>query len=209
MDFDSCFKKGENNMSKLGYRTEKIYGEGYRDIVEVIAHEVFELRNADILIMLSEKVLNGTEEGKKCATLIEELNTDAPVPADADDELFTLIEKGYEDATVTHDFVRSLVDKINEVTGKKLKYVLWLCDTADDVKLYNEKSPMDDEVDDEDIDCYFTSDVILSDLGDGTKLYAYEEMPTALDADEFLDEDTPVVEDEELEDEEDDGESEE
>jgi hypothetical protein len=198
-------------MSKLGYRTEKLFGEGYRNIVEVIAHEVFELRNADILSMLSEKVLAGTEEGKKCATLIEELDTDAPVPADTDDVLFTLIEKGYDDVTVTYDFVGSLVDKINEVTGKKLKYVLWLCETADDVKAYSEKSPMEDKVEDEDIDCYFVSDVILSDLGDGSRLYAYEEEPHPLDEDEVLDEDDDddcVVEDEELEDD-DDGNSEE
>lgn len=40
----------------FGYRTEQLYGEGYRDAAEIMAHEVFELGNTDILDTLSETI---------------------------------------------------------------------------------------------------------------------------------------------------------
>ena len=33
----------------MGYRSEELYGEGYRSAREVIAHEIFQLGNTDIL----------------------------------------------------------------------------------------------------------------------------------------------------------------
>jgi len=37
----------------IGYRTEQLYGEGYRGLFEVLNHEVFELGNTDILSYLN------------------------------------------------------------------------------------------------------------------------------------------------------------
>lgn len=50
---------------ELGYRTEDLYGEGFRNVSEVMAHEVFELENTDILETLSATILKGTKLGEK------------------------------------------------------------------------------------------------------------------------------------------------
>lgn len=41
----------------VGYRSDNIFGDGYRDAVDVMAHEIFELQNADILDALADGVL--------------------------------------------------------------------------------------------------------------------------------------------------------
>lgn len=41
----------------VGYRSDDLFGDGYRDAVDVMAHEIFELQNADILDTLADGVL--------------------------------------------------------------------------------------------------------------------------------------------------------
>lgn len=41
------------------FRSEAPYGEGYRDAVQVMTHEVYTLGNVDILDYLYENYLNG------------------------------------------------------------------------------------------------------------------------------------------------------
>ena len=57
-----------------GYRTEQIYGEGYRDLKKVVTHEIKELGNEDIIDHLLEiKAINKREEVFKFVNYLYEL----------------------------------------------------------------------------------------------------------------------------------------
>ena len=56
------------------YRSEILFGEGYRDAANVMAHETFELMNTDIARTLSTSILKGTDAGHKLEILEEEIN---------------------------------------------------------------------------------------------------------------------------------------
>ena len=49
-------------MDNIGIRTEQLFGEGYRNVAEVMAHEVFILGNTDILDTLSSTIFKGTKK---------------------------------------------------------------------------------------------------------------------------------------------------
>lgn len=46
---------------QVGYRSDDIFGDGYRDAVDVMTHEIFELWNADILDTLADSILKDTD----------------------------------------------------------------------------------------------------------------------------------------------------
>mgnify|MGYP004628964953 CR=1 FL=1 len=152
-------------MEKKGYRCDYLFGSGVLDVKDIIAYEIFELCNTDILDTLAEGLLKNSTLEETLKRLSEIISQDIE-----DTEFDEFINKAYEDYKFSYGFVQDLLDEIKNVTGKDIKYAVWLCDTKEDVQRYaiNEKIP------EEDIDEYNISSVILSDIGKDGKLYGYE-----------------------------------
>lgn len=156
----------------VGYRSDNIFGDGYRDAVDVMAHEIFNLWNSDILDTLADGVLKDMD----IAEHLKLLSFDISSPKAA---YFTdILEE--EDKSVAENkaktFVREILDMVKEKTGKDIKYVLWLSDSVDDVITEYELNDSITEFDE-----YSTADsVVLSDIGKGGKLFGYEKMPAAI-----------------------------
>ena len=159
----------------IGYRTEELYGEGYRDAASVMAHETFELENDDILETLSTTILKGTEIGEKLAKIVKANEN----PSEMDFEIEEFLDAAFEDEEIGINFYKEVLEEIKKVTGKDIKYVLWLCDSIEDIKDEYECDEIDCQL--EYFDAYETSDIILSDMGSAGKLYGYEEEPFPID----------------------------
>ena len=113
----------------VGYRSDNIFGDGYRDAVDVMAHEIFELQNADILDTLADGVLKDMD----IAENLKHLSCDIGAPRAV--YFADILEE--EDTDTAEEkakaFVREILDAVREKTGKDIKYVLWLSDSVDDV----------------------------------------------------------------------------
>lgn len=157
---------------QVGYRSDDIFGDGYRDAVDVMAHEIFELQNADILDTLADGVL----KDMNIAENLKHLSYDIGAPravyfADILEEEDTDIAEGK-----AKTFVREILDAVREKTGKDIKYVLWLSDSVDDVIAEYELNESITEFDE-----YSTADsVVLSNIGKGGKLFGYEKLPAEI-----------------------------
>lgn len=156
----------------VGYRSDNIFGDGYRDAVDVMAHEIFELQNADILDALADGVLKDMD----IAENLKHLSYDIGAPRAV--YFADILEE--EDTDTAEEkakaFVREILDAVREKTGKDIKYVLWLSDSVDDVITEYELNEPITEFDE-----YSTADsVVLSDLGKGGKLFGYEKLPAAI-----------------------------
>ena len=129
------------------YRAEDTYGSGIRDIYEVIFYELVELGNTDILEYCLEHYL--------LDTIIE-------------DSVEDLIDNYTEyDEEYINDIIYAMIHEIEKKTNTQLKYCLWLAS----------KEAVEDLYAGENINKYYTSNIILSDLDyDGT-LYAYKDEP--------------------------------
>lgn len=159
----------------MKYRSETLFGDGYRDAAPVMAHETFELMNTDIIRTLRDTILKDSSFAEKLEILEEEIQNGCIADGD-DGELYNLIEThdSYDDDSCESiQFFRDILAEIKTITGKDIKYVLWLCDTKEDVKKYD----LHNELTDDDIDAYEESDIILSDLGSEGKLYGFETNP--------------------------------
>ncbi len=150
---------------KYGYRSENIYGEGFRDAGDVISHEIFELGNTDILHYLYD---NGFKNPSY-------------------KNLWNAIELGDEDALIKvihfpgqeREWVKdNILFPIYKRTGLTVNYVLWLCDSKEDVE-----NSYQVDAGDQDIDTYPVGEVLLSDLGKEGKLYGYEFLPERIPED--------------------------
>ena len=153
---------------KIGWRTEQLYGEGYLDAASVIAHEVFNLNNTDILETLSEGVLKNSRYCNKLKKLIMVIEGDLK-----DLEMEHFLDIAFDNEEIGINYFKDVLQEIKEITGKDIKYVLWLCDTIEDIIL--EYANDDTQLDD--FDGYEISDIIISDIGTAGKLYGYEEKP--------------------------------
>ena len=131
------------------YRTEDAYGEGYRDIIDVIEHEIFELGNYDGLDGLQVYFDDTSQESLMFHSLIDSIKDTEHPPLD------------------TKDFCASIIELLNKKLNRNLKYCLWLADLQAVTDLYGGVH----------IDSYETSDVVIADLGYDGSLYAYEELP--------------------------------
>lgn len=156
----------------VGYRSDDLFGDGYRDAVDVMAHEIFELQNADILDTLADGVL----KDMNIAENLKHLSYDIGAPravyfADILEEEDTDIAEGK-----AKTFVREILDAVREKTGKDIKYVLWLSDSVDDVIAEYELNESITEFD----EYSTTNSVVLSDIGRGGKLFGYEALPAAI-----------------------------
>lgn len=134
-------------MDKIMYRDEDIYGSGINDILDVISYEVYELGNTDIL----EYCLDHYVEDKNLKNRIIDLVNNL---------------ENYSDLDV-FNLVQDLVVEINYQTKSDLKYCLWLASEQAVKDLYDGSN----------INAYYTSDIILSDLGYDGILFAYETEP--------------------------------
>ena len=154
----------------VGYRSDDLFGDGYRDAVDVMAHEIFELQNADILDTLADGILKDTDIEEDLKHLSYDIGSPRAVYfADILEEEDTDTAEGKAKA-----FVREILDAVREKTGKDIKYVLWLSDSVDDVIAEYELNESITEFDE-----YSTADsVVLSDIGKGGKLFGYEKLPT-------------------------------
>lgn len=150
----------------VGYRSDGIFNDGYRDAVDVMAHEIFDLWNVDILYTLVNGILKDTDIAEDLKRLPY-----AVYFADILEEENKSVAE--ENAKI---FVREILDAVKEKTGKDVKYVLWLSDSVDNI--ISEYEPNDSITE---FDEYSTANsVVLSDLGKGGKLFGYEEMPAAI-----------------------------
>ena len=134
-------------MREIGFRSEDVFGEGYRDAPSVMAHEVFELKNPDIIDTLSSNLMRGSKILKEAHNITDE-------------------ESGVL-------FFKEVLKELSKITGREVKYCLWLGDQPEDV--INEYNVNLDS-----LNAYIKSDIVLSDLGTEGKLYGYEEMPKPL-----------------------------
>lgn len=156
----------------VGYRSDDLFGDGYRDAVDVMAHEIFELQNADILDTLADGILKDTD----IAEDLKHLSYDIGAPRAV--YFADILEE--EDTDTAEEkakaFVREILDAVREKTGKDIKYVLWLSDSVDDVIAEYELNESITEFDE-----YSTADsVVLSDIGKGGKLFGYEKLPAEI-----------------------------
>lgn len=162
----------------FGYRTENIYGEGYSDPCEVITHEIFELENTDIIDTLCETILKDSPYKDELITLSDIISGENDI---SNDELESLLESYQEDESIAHNYVRTkILDEITRITGKRITYVLWLCDSIQDI--IDSYQISDDETHKiVDFDAYLKSDIVISDIGRDGKLYGYEKEPKCYD----------------------------
>ena len=144
-------------MSSIGYRTETYRGSGYRFINDVLHFEIFELGNTDILYTIIENNLVSDNDKSFIDELLCDIRNDCMY-----------------DESLEEEIIYQIVRKIKTYTGINIKYCLWLADKdiVSNPDNYGEfvKSPYD-------IDAYEIGKIVLSDLGEDGKLYAYEEMP--------------------------------
>ena len=156
----------------MKYRSEVLFGEGYRDAAEVMAHETFYMQNTDILHTLRETILQKSPICMKLGILEEEINNGCIADVD-DGSLYQLVENADNNKDIGVEFFKKVLNEIKAVANKDIKYCLWLCDTKEDVKAYD----LHDELTDDDIDEYQESEIVLSDIGSEGKLYGYEYLP--------------------------------
>lgn len=156
----------------VGYRSDGIFGDGYRDAVDVMAHEIFELWNADILDTLADGILKDTDIEEDLKHLSYDIGSPKAV------YFADILEE--ENKSVAEEkaktFVREILDAVREKTGKDIKYVLWLSGSVGDVITEYELNEAITEFDE-----YSTADsVVLSDIGKGGKLFGYEKLPVEI-----------------------------
>lgn len=136
-------------MKKTEYRSDNVYGEGIREPSTVIAYEFFVLQNTDI----PRYILEHYDVSLKCRKTWQDL-IDEMEELGACEDIGTAEQEKY---------AAELIEGLN------INYVLWLASKDNVIDLYG--------ADEDDIDEYEVSDVILSDLGPDGRLYGYVDDP--------------------------------
>ena len=149
---------------KSGFRTEIIYGSGYRDPVEVLTYEVNELCNIGILEYLAMKTV--IKNSKKMSNKL--LKYAAEFGKYSEDDWKKLFNE--------------VIEEIYKLTGKRLTECIWLTDTKEDLIFIYLTNHGDESCDiewtDDDIDEYCIDDtIILADIGKAGKLYGFDLTP--------------------------------
>lgn len=142
-----------------------LYGDGYKDAIPVIAHEIFVLNNTDILDTLAETILTNSLLKENIESLSKAISEDIE-----SEELNNFLDEAYDNPEISYDYIKTILNEIKNVTGEDIKYVLWLCDTKEDVQRY----AINEKISDDEISIYNISDVVISDIGKDGKLYGYE-----------------------------------
>ena len=149
---------------KSGFRTEIIYGSGYRDPVEVLTYEVNNLCNIGILEYLAMKTV--IKNSKKMSNKL--LKYAAEFGKYSEDDWKKLFNEA--------------IEEIYKLTGKRLTECIWLTDTKEDLIFIYLTNHGDEscniEWTDNDIDEYCIDDsIILADIGKAGKLYEFDDTP--------------------------------
>ena len=151
----------------IGYRTEELFGEGYRDAASVMAHETFYLSNTDILDTLSQTLFQNTEYSEEFKHMSNVINCEID-----DEKIEQFLDDAFNDEELGINYFNNILKEIKKITKKDIKYVLWLCDSIEDIKKeYEINEPFIS------FNIYEKSDIVLSDLGVAEKLYGYENKP--------------------------------
>ena len=158
----------------IGYRTEELFGEGYRDAASVMAHETFYLSNTDILDTLSQTLFQNTEYSKELKHMSDVINCEID-----DEKIEQFLDDAFDDEELGINYFNNVLKEIKKITRKDIKYVLWLCDSIEDIKQeYEINEPFIS------FNIYEKSDIVLSDLGVAGKLYGYENKPISIKEEE-------------------------
>ena len=140
----------DRNLKNIGYRANK---PACINIKDVIFDEIYNLNNSDIL----EYCVNNYNLSNMLKNEINELI----------DNIFDCVELP---EIYIKDIIYKLINELNNITGKNLKYAMWLTSKKVAIEYYNDGST-------DNIYKYSVSNVILSDLEDDGLLYAYENIP--------------------------------
>lgn len=150
--------------NNIRYRTEEAFGDGYRDILDVMTYETYNLANNDLLMYFLRTYKDADSTVREQARKIL-----------ASYEGEEHVDFGEADI---REFFAAEIKELERLTGKRLRYCLWLAEKDTVKEYYMQGGPCT-------VDGYPVSDVVLTDLGyDGT-LYAYEQLPEAV-SHEFL-----------------------
>ena len=151
----------------MDYRFEQLYGENFRNPIEVMYHEVFELENDDILNTLSNTIFKDTLIGEKLRKIIDVRNGEIE-----DKNIEKFFDEAFENEAIGQEFLKEIIEEIENRTKKKINYVLWLCNTVQDII---DEYELDEKLDE--FDEYEDGFIILSDIEKDGKLYGYEQKP--------------------------------
>lgn len=154
----------------MKYRSEVLFGEGYRDAAKVMAHETFILGNTDICDTLSETILKNEKIAEDLSVLSKLIGNGS---CDHPKAIYLNEIWESQDSCEGAVFFQKVLDEIENKTGKKIKYCLWLVDDPKDLENYC----ISETLELEDIDCYQETDIVLSDIGSEGKLYGYKNFP--------------------------------
>lgn len=143
----------------IEYRTETYSGSYVRDVTEVFLFEIKELGNTDILETLKDSLYISDSTKEIIKTLIREIEDTGFVDDMSDDDFTNVV-------------IRPILKDILSITGKDIRYAVWLTSYNAVKQIYAGREDT--------IDAYETSSVILSDLGVDGRLYGYEMFPMPL-----------------------------
>lgn len=162
---------------QIMYRLESVSGEGYRDAVEVMTFEIYELQNTDIL----ETLYTGILKEHPVAKELERLSN----AVDGSNDRWN-----YSEMDVS-DIVRKALAAIRDTTGVDVQYALWLAPMDVIENFYwpmslgeydylngirSDHTPLDTAA----VDSYITGPVVLSNLKEEGFLFGYEKLPEPL-----------------------------
>lgn len=146
-------------MENILFRSEEPFGDGIRDIVEVIKYETFSLGNTDILDYVSDHYeAFDAELSRKMRDISAEI-------AVCGGTILSEKEKT--------ELIQKVVNSLNAYWGVSLKYCLWLAEKETVIEFY-EASP-------ESVEAYEASDYVLVDIGYDGMLFGYEELPKPIE----------------------------
>ena len=155
----------------MRYRSEKVGvgGNGIRDILAVMTYEIYNMGNSDILTTLIPTIKPVNPElSCEMQSMVNEL-----------EENFSFDDMGEDDV---HEICQKIVECLNNIYHKNLKYCLWLADYNVVMNYYGHG-----RLSLSDIDGYMESDIVLSKIEPDGSLYAYEENPVKIvDGNDYL-----------------------
>lgn len=134
-------------------RVEKAFGSGCRDLMAVLEYEILVLENVDVFEFMS-KNKNLTHALRK--QMIECINAKYQ-------------SGNVKDEKLVRKMIKEMVQQLNALYDVNLSHCLWLCDEKHVRTLYGKQEDK--------IDFYEESHIVLSDLGVCGKLYAYSSNP--------------------------------
>lgn len=160
--FEECYHSAlemarwkERQMEKMEnylYRSEECYGSGERDIRKVIAYETNELGNTDIWHYCMARYELSMETKDKINEILNDLHNRS------------IYERDMKEA------IDLLIEDLTRIFGVEPRYCLWLTDFDTCRDFYGDPTTK----------C-LPSNIIISDLYEDGKLFAYHDMPNEID----------------------------